>query len=91
MRFDTLAIHFAQEPDPTTGAITTPICQTSTFAQKAPGSHQGFDYSRTNNPTRQTLTRNLCPYPQRMAYTGAGDVLRAENFGCKGPSIYGRR
>jgi cystathionine gamma-lyase len=59
MRFDTLAIHFAQEPDPTTGALTTPICQTSTFVQKAPGSHQGFDYSRTNNPTWQTLERVL--------------------------------
>jgi cystathionine gamma-lyase len=59
MRFDTLAIHHAQEPDPTTGSVATPICQTSTFAQRAPGVHQGFDYSRTNNPTRQTLERVL--------------------------------
>jgi cystathionine gamma-lyase len=59
MRFDTLAIHFAQDPDPSTGAVTTPICQTSTFVQQAPGTHQGFDYSRTNNPTRQTLERVL--------------------------------
>jgi hypothetical protein len=43
------------------------------------------------NPTRQTLTRNLCPYPQRMKYTGAGDVLRAESFTCKGPPVSGRR
>jgi cystathionine gamma-lyase len=59
MRFDTLAIHFAQDPDPATGALVTPICQTSTFVQRAPAVHQGFDYSRTNNPTRQTLERVL--------------------------------
>jgi cystathionine gamma-lyase len=59
MRFDTLAIHFAQEADPATGALTTPICQTSTFVQESPGVHRGFDYSRTNNPTRQTLERVL--------------------------------
>jgi cystathionine beta-lyase/cystathionine gamma-synthase len=59
MRFDTLAIHFAQDADPSTGALTTPICQTSTFVQSAPGVHQGFDYSRTSNPTRQTLERVL--------------------------------
>ncbi len=59
MHFDTLAIHFAQDPDPTTGSIATPICQTSTFAQESPGRHKGFDYSRTNNPTRQTLERVL--------------------------------
>jgi cystathionine beta-lyase/cystathionine gamma-synthase len=59
MRFDTLAIHHAQDPDPSTGALTTPICQTSTFVQEAPAQHKGFDYSRTNNPTRQTLERVL--------------------------------
>lgn len=59
MRFDTLAIHHAQDSDPATGSITTPICQTSTFEQQAPGVHRGFDYSRTNNPTRQTLERVL--------------------------------
>jgi cystathionine gamma-lyase len=59
MRFDTLAIHFAQDADPTTGALVTPICQTSTFVQHAPGEHQGFDYSRTNNPTRRTLEQVL--------------------------------
>src|SRR5262245_27311343 len=59
MRFDTLAIHQDQDPDPATGALATPICQTSTFVQRAPGVHQGFDYTRTNNPTRQTLERVL--------------------------------
>ena len=59
MRFDTLAIHEAQDPDPSTGALVPPIHQTSTFAQEAPGRHQGFDYGRTNNPTRQALERVL--------------------------------
>jgi len=59
MRFDTLAIHEAQDADPSTGALVTPIHQTSTFVQEAPGVHKGFDYGRTNNPTRQTLERVL--------------------------------
>ena len=52
---DTLAIHAGQDPDPTTGAIMTPIYQTSTYVQAAPNQHQGFEYSRTDNPTRQAL------------------------------------
>jgi cystathionine gamma-lyase len=52
---DTLAIHAGQDPDPATGAIMTPIYQTSTFVQSAPGEHKGFDYSRSGNPTRQAL------------------------------------
>lgn len=52
---DTLAIHAGQEPDPTTGAIMTPIYQTSTFVQSAPGEHKGYDYSRSGNPTRAAL------------------------------------
>jgi cystathionine gamma-lyase len=59
MRFDTLAIHFAQDPDPTTGALVTPLVATSTFVQDEPGSHRGFDYARTNHPTRATLERVL--------------------------------
>ena len=55
MRPDTLAIHFAQDADPATGALVTPIHATSTFVQEAPGRHLGYDYSRTNNPTRATL------------------------------------
>lgn len=51
----TLAIHAGQEPDPTTGAIMTPIYQTSTFVQQAPGQHKGYDYSRSGNPTRAAL------------------------------------
>jgi cystathionine gamma-lyase len=50
--FGTLAIHAGQEPDPQTGAVMTPIYQTSTFAQASPGEHRGYEYARTDNPTR---------------------------------------
>ena len=58
-RFETRAIHDGQEPDPTTGAVITPIYQTSTYVQQAPGEHRGYDYSRTANPTRTALERAL--------------------------------
>jgi cystathionine gamma-lyase len=51
-KFETLCIHAGQEPDPTTGAIMTPIYQTSTFVQPALGVHKGYEYARTKNPTR---------------------------------------
>ena len=50
--FGTTAIHAGQEPDPTTGAVMTPIYQTSTYAQASPGKHKGYEYARTDNPTR---------------------------------------
>jgi len=53
--FETLAIHAGQDPDPTAGAVTVPIFQTSTFAQEAVGKHKGYDYARTGNPTRTAL------------------------------------
>lgn len=53
--FETLAIHAGQNPDPTTGAVITPIYQTSTYAQEAVGQHKGYEYSRTGNPTRTAL------------------------------------
>lgn len=56
---DTLAVHAGQEPDPTTGAIMTPIYQTSTYVQSAPGEHKGYEYSRTDNPTRTALQANI--------------------------------
>ena len=59
MRFATRAIHAGQEPEPSTGAVTPPIFQTSTFAQTAPGVHKGYDYSRTDNPTRTALQQAL--------------------------------
>ena len=59
MKFATKAIHAGQEPDPGTGAIMTPIFQTSTYVQAAPGKHKGYEYSRTHNPTRAALEANL--------------------------------
>ena len=55
--FATRAIHAGQEPDPTTGAIMTPIYATSTYVQSSPGVHQGFEYARTQNPTRMAYER----------------------------------
>jgi cystathionine gamma-synthase len=59
MEFETRAIHAGQEPDPATGAVTTPIYQTSTFAQEAVGVHKGYDYARVANPTRTALEECL--------------------------------
>ncbi|MFN2530556.1 MAG: PLP-dependent aspartate aminotransferase family protein [Pyrinomonadaceae bacterium] len=59
MGFATIAIHSGQEPDETTGAITVPIYQTSTYAQDALGRHKGFEYARTQNPTRSAVERNI--------------------------------
>jgi len=55
MKFGTKAIHAGQEPDPTTGAIMTPIFQTSTYWQESPGNHKGYAYARGKNPTRKAL------------------------------------
>ncbi|HSQ59155.1 MAG TPA: cystathionine gamma-synthase [Acidobacteriota bacterium] len=59
MGFSTDAIHAGQEPDPTTGAVTMPIYQTSTYVQEELGKHKGFEYARTHNPTRLALERCL--------------------------------
>ena len=58
-KFGTKALHAGVEPDPTTGAIMTPIYQTSTYAQTAPGEHKGYEYSRSHNPTRTALQDSL--------------------------------
>ena len=58
-KFGTKAIHAGAEPDSATGAIMTPIYQTSTYIQNAPGEHKGYEYSRTLNPTRHALEKNL--------------------------------
>ncbi|MFL5661043.1 MAG: trans-sulfuration enzyme family protein, partial [Ktedonobacteraceae bacterium] len=55
MKFATRAIHAGQEPDPSTGAIMTPIFQTSTYAQTGLGEHKGYEYTRSHNPTRTAL------------------------------------
>jgi cystathionine gamma-lyase/cystathionine beta-lyase/cystathionine gamma-lyase/homocysteine desulfhydrase len=59
MGFSTTAIHAGNEPDPATGAVTVPIYQTSTYAQEGLGRHKGFEYARTQNPTRLAVERNI--------------------------------
>ncbi len=59
MKFATKVIHAGIDPDPSTGAIMTPIYQTSTYVQAAPGEHKGYEYARTQNPTRSALEKNL--------------------------------
>src|ERR1700730_4608676 len=56
-RFGTLAIHAGQQPDPATGAIMTPIYATSTYVQQSPGVHKGYEYARSQNPTRMAFER----------------------------------
>ncbi len=59
LKFNSLTIHGGQQPDPSTGAVMTPIFQTSTYAQIAPGEHKGYEYSRSNNPTRRALEKSI--------------------------------
>ena len=79
MEFATRTIHAAQPSEPGTGSLVAPIFQTSTYEQDAPGVHQGFDYSRTNNPTRARLEAVLADLEgvQHAAVFGSG--LAAEN------------
>src|SRR6476646_5375206 len=58
-RFSTVCLHAGQEPDPATGAIVTPIYQTSTYVQEGLGRHKGYEYARTQNPTRSALEGNI--------------------------------
>ena len=58
-RFSTICLHAGQQPDPSTGALITPIYQTSTYVQDELGRHKGYEYARTQNPTRAALERNL--------------------------------
>jgi len=60
MGFATDCIHAGQAPDPSTGAVTVPIFQTSTYVQEGIGQHKGYEYARTQNPTRRALEKNLC-------------------------------
>jgi cystathionine beta-lyase/cystathionine gamma-synthase len=66
-RFSTICIHAGQEPDPSTGAIITPIYQTSTYVQEGLGQHKGYEYGRTQNPTRMALERNLAAIESGVA------------------------
>jgi len=67
MGFRTDAIHAGQEPDPTTGAVTVPIYQTSTYVQESIGKHKGFEYARTQNPTRMALEKNVAVLERGVA------------------------
>jgi cystathionine gamma-lyase len=79
MRFSTKAIHAGQEPDPATGAIMTPVYLTSTYVQSAPGEHKGYDYARTNHPTRAALERNLAALEDGKFGLAFASGLAAEN------------
>ena len=67
MGFRTDAIHAGQEPDPTTGAVTIPIYQTSTYVQEGLGKNKGFEYARTQNPTRTALEKNMAVLERGVA------------------------
>jgi cystathionine beta-lyase/cystathionine gamma-synthase len=74
-RFSTVCLHAGQEPDPSTGAIVTPIYQTSTYVQDALGRHKGFEYGRTQNPTRLAVEQNLAAIEGgRAAYAFASGM-----------------
>ena len=74
-RFSTICIHAGQEPDPSTGAIITPIFQTSTYVQDELGRHKGYEYARTQNPTRAALERNVAAIERgKAAYAFASGM-----------------
>ena len=99
MGFSTDAIHVGQEPDPATGAIIVPIYQTSTFVQEELGKHKGYEYSRTSNPTRAALERNLARLERgrfgfafasgMAAINGVLSLLKAGDHVVAGRNIYG--
>ncbi len=97
--FPTLCIHAGQEPDPATGAIITPIYQTSTYVQEGLGRHKGYEYARTQNPTRAALEANLAAleggkagfgFASGMAAIGAvASLLEAGDHAVVGDNTYG--
>ena len=80
MKFDTRAIHVGQEPDPTTGSVIVPIYATSTYAQDAVGKHAGYEYSRTDNPTRTALQTVLASLEGVAEGSGGGSVATASGM-----------
>lgn len=97
--FGTLAIHAGQEPDPQTGAVMTPIYQTSTYAQESPGKHRGYEYSRTDNPTRTAYQacvaaleggKHALAFASGLAATGAiMHLLQPGDHVVCGDDVYG--
>jgi cystathionine gamma-lyase/cystathionine beta-lyase/cystathionine gamma-lyase/homocysteine desulfhydrase len=98
-RFGTVCVHAGQEPDPATGAIITPIYQTSTYVQEGLGRHKGYEYARTQNPTRAALEANLAAieggraafaFASGMAATGAVlTLLKAGDHVVVTDNVYG--
>ena len=80
MRFETKAIHRGQDPEPATGAVVVPIYATSTYAQSAPGKHAGYEYSRTDNPTRTALQTALGELEGVGEGSGGGGVATASGM-----------
>jgi cystathionine beta-lyase/cystathionine gamma-synthase len=78
-RFSTVCIHAGQEPDPATGSVITPIYQTSTYVQEALGVHKGFEYARTQNPTRSVLEANLAAIEGGKAAFAFASGMAAES------------
>ncbi len=99
MKFATKAIHAGQEPDPTTGAIMTPIFQTSTYVQASPGNHKGYGYARAKNPTRVALegclaalenaNHALCFSSGQGAEDAVAKMLRPGDEVITGNDLYG--
>lgn len=79
MKFSTKAIHAGQEPDSATGAVSVPIYQTSTYAQEGLGKHKGFEYARTQNPTRMALEQNLAALEGGRACLAFASGMAATN------------
>src|SRR6201986_189732 len=91
MDFETRAIHDGQEPDPATGAVITPIYQTSTYVQEEVGKHKGYDYSRVANPTRSALEAALASLENAqhgLAYSsGLGATTTLMDLGDPGQRV----
>ena len=83
-RFSTICIHAGQEPDPSTGAIITPIYQTSTYVQEGLGQHKGYEYGRTHNPTRMALERNVAAIEAGVAGFAFASGMAAIEAGVAG-------
>ncbi len=99
MKFGTKAIHAGQEPDPSTGAIMTPIYQTSTYTQESPGKNKGYSYARGKNPTRSALEKclaelenakhGLCFSSGMGAIDAVAKLLRPGDEVITGDDLYG--
>jgi len=82
-RFGTRAIHAGQEPDPTTGAVMQPIYATSTYVQSSPGVHKGYEYARSQNPTRMAFERCVADLENGVqGYAFASTISTAAATAC---------